>query len=730
MKIAQVAFDVPLDAHFDYLAGEADAQDLGRRALAPFGKRLMVGVIIGISDTPSVQGVALKPIKQILRDTPPLPAEILRLARFCSEYYHHPLGQVLSMLLPLRLRRTEPVGRLSQTVYLLTDAGRAASMDSLPARAAVKRKTLAALQAESPLTRSQLNEIAPSAAKTIQEFVAQGWVAETTMPLVARAPTASYAATPAPTLNPEQAAALEAIRGAPTGFTPWLLQGVTGSGKTEVYMRLIEDALSNRRQALVLVPEINLTPQTEARFRTRFSDAVIVSLHSNLAEGERLKNWLIAQDGAAQIVLGTRLAVFTPMPKLGLIIVDEEHDSSFKQQDGMRYSARDVAVFRAKDLNIPIVLGSATPALETWYNARMNRYRLLELKTRAVDAARHPEVTCIDLRREQLTEGLSASLIMAIKQRIKRGEQSLLFINRRGYAPVLMCAACGWLAGCPRCSSKLVVHLKEHRMRCHHCGHEERIPHHCPSCGAVDLAPLGQGTQRLEETLAKFIPEARILRVDRDSTRRKNALPEMLEKVHADEVDILVGTQMLAKGHDFPKLTLVGILNADSGLYSADFRASERLFSQLLQVSGRAGRASAGGEVLVQTGFPDHPLYAALRAGDYPAFAEALLKEREQTGLPPFSFQAMLRAEAHSLDTSLKFLRDAATAAPDSTPVKIYDPVPALMSRLAGKERAQLLIESPSRGALQKFLTAWMPALGAHKSRSVRWALDVDPLET
>jgi primosomal protein N' (replication factor Y) (superfamily II helicase) len=730
VPIAQVAVDVPLNTAFDYLAPDITRRDIGARVLVPFGRRLVVGVIVGIGEQARDPNITLKPIKRLLHDAPPLPAPILKLAQFCADYYHHPLGQVIATLLPQRLRRTEPVGPLSETIYQLTATGRAAAVASLPARAAVKRKVLAALHAHGQLTRSELTAISSSAGKAMQEFAALGWVAERRAALVARAPATPYALQPAPTLNAEQAHAIERIRAMAHVFTPWLLQGVTGSGKTEVYMHLIADTLAAGKQALILVPEINLTPQTEARFRTRFPEASMVSLHSNLAEGERLKNWLIALDGNAQIVLGTRLAVFTPMPRLGLIVVDEEHDGSFKQQDGMRYSARDVAVFRAREAGIPIVLGSATPALETWYNARSGRYQLLELKARAVEAARHPQVTCIDLKREALTEGLAAPLIMALKQRLKRGEQSLLFINRRGYAPVLMCGACGWLGGCPRCSSRLVVHLKEQRMRCHHCGHEERIPRACPTCGAVDLAPVGQGTQRLEETLAKFMPEARVLRVDRDSTRRKNALPEMLEKVHAAEVDILVGTQMLAKGHDFPKLTLVGILNADSGLYSADFRASERLFSQLLQVSGRAGRASDNGEVLIQTAFPEHPLFAALKHGDYTAFAESVLSEREQATLPPFSSQAMLRAEAHDLDAALRFLREAAACAPHSKHVSVYDPVPAFMARLAGKERAQLLVESASRGALQKFLSAWMPVLEAQKTRNVRWALDVDPLDT
>jgi primosomal protein N' (replication factor Y) len=729
MKIARVAIDVPLNTYFDYSAEHLGSDDVGRRALVPFGRRLVVGVIVGIAD-PADSKYQLKPIKEILRDTPRLPKEILKLASFCSTYYHYPLGQVLAMILPQRLRRTKAARALAEPCYALTAAGRALALDDLPQRAAVKRKLLAALQTQGALPRSTLMQLSPSAGGALRAMQDAGWLQQSAMPLSAtRTASTLPGQAAAPELNTDQQAAVDAILGAPPGFTPWLLHGVTGSGKTEVYLQVIAQTLARGGQALVLVPEINLTPQLEARFQARFPEASIVSLHSNLNDSERLKHWLMAQ-GSAQIVLGTRLAVFTPCANLQLIIVDEEHDSSFKQQDGMRYSARDVAVFRAKDANIPIILGSATPALETYHNALHGRYRLLELKGRAVRDAAPPAVRYLDLRREKLLEGFSAPLITALKQRIQRGEQSLLFINRRGFAPVLLCGECGWLSGCPRCTSRLVVHLKEQRLRCHHCGHEERIPRHCPSCGNLDLAPVGQGTQRLEAALQKLLPEARILRVDRDSTRRKNALSEMLEKVHAQEIDILVGTQMLAKGHDFPKLTLVGVLNADGGLYSADFRASEHLFAQLLQVAGRAGRAADRGEVLVQTAFPEHPLFAALQHGDYAQFAQSALAEREQAGLPPYSFQAMLRAEAATLDSALRFLRSAAALAPDAKNIQVYDPVPALMARLAGNERAQLLVEARSRGALQKFLGTWMEALQAHKTRYVRWALDVDPIDT
>lgn len=731
MKIAQVAIDVPLDTHFDYIADDISAEDIGCRALVPFGRRLVVGVIVNVANPAVATKFKLKPVKQVLRDAPPLPQEILKLARFCSAYYHYPLGQVLAAILPQRLRRTQATSALAETCYAITETGLSTALDTLPKRALIKRKLLAALQTQSALTRSAVMQLSPGAGTVMREFVACGWVLESALPLTAtRHATTLPAQAAAHALNIDQQTAVGAILGAQSVFSPWLLHGVTGSGKTEVYMRAIAEVLARGGQALVLVPEINLTPQLEARFQARFPEATIVSLHSNLGERERLKHWLMAQAGNAQVVLGTRLAVFTPLPRLQLIVVDEEHDGSFKQQDGMRYSARDVAVFRAREARVPIILGSATPALETYHNALHGRYKLLELKARAVRDAAPPAIRYIDLKREKLMEGFSVPLITAIKQRIKRGEQSLLFINRRGFAPVLLCGACGWLSGCPRCSSRLVVHLKEQWLRCHHCGHEERLPHHCPSCGNVDLAPVGQGTQRLEAVLERLFPEARILRVDRDSTRRKNSLSEMLEKVHAEEIDILVGTQMLAKGHDFPKLTLVGILNADSGLYSADFRASERLFAQLLQVSGRTGRASSDGEVLIQTAFPDHPLFAALKHGDYAAFAQTLLNEREQAGLPPYAYQAMLRAEASTLNSALRFLRSAATLAPEAKNIQVYDPVPALMARLAGNERAQLLIEARSRGALQKFLGAWMEALQAHKARNVRWVLDVDPLDT
>ena len=535
----------------------------------------------------------------------------------------------------------------------------------------------------------------------------------------------------APALTEEQTVALAAIDQA-AGFSVHLLHGVTGSGKTEVYLRLVERALASGRQALLLVPEINLTPQLEGRVRARFPEAEVFSLHSELAEAARERNWRAAFAGEASIILGTRLSIFTPMPRLGLIIIDEEHDPSFKQQDGMRYSARDVGVFRAHQLGIPILLGSATPSLESWANAQNGRYGLLTLNQRANPDASLPAVHIIDTRKMVMQEGVSEPLIAAIKERLARREQSLVFLNRRGYAPVLACPACGWISRCTRCAANMVLHLADRRLRCHHCGCEHRVPKACPTCGNQDIHPFGRGTQRLEAWLQAQFPEARVLRVDRDSVKSRKQWEAMLDLIHGGEADILVGTQMLAKGHDFPKLTLVGALGADAALYAADWRAPERLFAQLMQVAGRAGRAELKGEVLIQTEYPDHPLFAALADHDYPGFAAQQLKEREQAGFPPYAFQAMLRAEAPEMADSIAFL-NAAAALPvigEHENVLIYDPVPMKLARLASLERGQLLAESHSRPALQNFLPLWREAIERIKAPSkLRWHIEVDPLE-
>jgi primosomal protein N' (replication factor Y) len=531
------------------------------------------------------------------------------------------------------------------------------------------------------------------------------------------------------TLTGEQQQAADAVSAA-QGYACFLLHGITGSGKTEVYVHLMHHLLQRGGQVLLLVPEINLTPQLENYFRSRFPDTNLISLHSGLSEGERLHNWQQAQAGSAQIVLGTRLAVFAELPRLALIIVDEEHDGSFKQQDGLRYSARDVAIFRASQRGVPVVLGSATPSLESYHNAQSGRYRMLRLTGRALAEARLPAVRCININQTAMHHGISENLLREIGQRIERSEQSLLFINRRGYAPVLMCSGCGWLSGCKHCAGKMVLHLNDQRLRCHHCGYQVRVPHACPDCGNADLHPVGSGTQRVESVLQERFPEARILRVDRDSTRSKRAWQSMREQIHANEVDILVGTQMLAKGHDFPALTLVGVLNPDGALYSSDFRAAEKLFAQLAQVAGRAGRAEKPGEVLIQTAFPDHPLFRALQAHDFEGWAAAQLAERQLAGFPPFIYQAMLRAEGRSEAEVYAFLNQARAAAVALRhAVEVFGVVPAALPRRASHIRAQLLVQGAKRKDLQQFLRAWQPLLDELPMQKLRWSLDVDPLE-
>jgi primosomal protein N' (replication factor Y) len=528
--------------------------------------------------------------------------------------------------------------------------------------------------------------------------------------------------------TPAQASAIERIGAALGGFATFALHGVTGSGKTEVYLRLIARVLGRGAQALVLVPEISLTPQLEARFRHAFPEASIAVLHSGLEDTARTAAWLAAARGDAGIVLGTRMAVLAPLPRLALVVVDEEHDTSFKQQEGLRYSGRDAAVMRAKLAACPAVLGTATPSLETWHNCVSGRYERLELPERAVPGASLPAVRLVDLRAEPPVHGLAPSAVEAMRARLARGEQSLVFINRRGYAPVLACEACGWAAGCGRCSARLVLHAADRRLRCHHCGAESAIARACPTCGNPDLRALGRGTQRVEETLATLFPGARIVRIDRDSARRRAQLADTLEGIRRGEADLLVGTQLLAKGHDFPDLTLVCVVNADHALLSTDYRAAERLFATLAQVSGRAGRRGRPGEVLLQTRYPGHPLFHALARHDYAGFAQAQLAERRAAGFPPFVHEAALRAEAKRLEAATAFLREASrrVAAPEA--VRIFDPVPHVVTRRAGFERAQLLVQSASRPALQEYLGALAAALFAAPPKHVRWHLDVDPI--
>jgi primosomal protein N' (replication factor Y) (superfamily II helicase) len=549
---------------------------------------------------------------------------------------------------------------------------------------------------------------------------------------VPRAPAPLPAAVVPTALNPDQRTAVDAALREAHRFSPSLLQGVTGSGKTEVYLAVAAQVIGAGRQALVLVPEINLTPQLTERIAGTLPGIHTAILHSRLSAGERRAHWLAAANGDAQLVVGTRLAVFAPLPRLGLIIVDEEHDASYKQQEGVRYHARDVAIYRARLREVPVLLGSATPSLETYAQATRGRYRWLTLPRRATAQVALPPVRLVPNRAAGSTEGIGPALRQAMAARLARREQTLLFINRRGFAPSLLCAACGWKAMCPRCSARLVVHRDACRLRCHHCGHEAAMPTACPDCGNQDLLPLGFGTQRLERAVSELYPRARIVRIDRDSTRRKRAFASMRGAIAAGEVDILVGTQMLAKGHDFPRLTLVGVLGADNALYSAEFRATERLFASLEQVAGRAGRGELAGEVLVQTDFPEHPVYAALANHDYNRFAASLLAERKSLGLPPFASLALLVGEAKHAMALNAFLATAAergrSLAAQGHGCQIFPPVPATLSRRAGLERAQVLAQSRDRRKLQEFLPRWRAELERISQRHVRWSLDVDPL--
>ena len=726
MPIIRVALDVPVATLFDYFASDATAQDIGARVQVPFGRKLMTGVIMEISASSSVSLDKLKPATHIFHDVPPLPTALLNLFKFCSNYYHHPLGEVVMNALPGRLRSIRPLIQ-KPTIALrfrFTDAGRTADTSSIPARNIIQNRLLTRLRDSGEISHEEAKRFSPSAPKALQKFVTLGWVKEVPVYPASFTKTVS-----GPTLNIEQENAITAITAEIGEFNAWLLHGITGSGKTEVYLRLIALLLLQGRQTLVLVPEINLTPQLEAVFRARFPTTLLVCLHSKLNASERVNGWLQAQQGEAKIILGTRLAVFAPLPKLGLIIVDEEQDGSFKQQDGLRYSARDVSIFRAKQANVPVILGSATPSLESYYNAINGRYRMLRLTSRAVKNAVLPTVHCVDTRIAKNNDGLSKPLVMALKKCLARNQQSLIFLNRRGYAPVLLCKSCAWTATCRRCTSRLVVHLREKQLRCHHCGHQEHFPSACPMCGDQDIAPFGHGTQRVEATLIECFPNARILRIDRDSTRLKDGWQRMLKDIYERRVDILVGTQILAKGHDFPNLSLVGILNSDASLFSTDFRAAERLFAQLMQVAGRAGRSDIGGEVLIQTEFPTHPLYHALRRHDYDTLAQMLLTERKMAGFPPFVYQALLRAEAPQISDALDFLANAAAMTESSREVEVFDPVPAQMARLKGLERAHLLVQSGSRKRLQEFLAAWHTKLVTLPVRKVRWTLDVDPQE-
>jgi primosomal protein N' (replication factor Y) (superfamily II helicase) len=719
MKFLRVAVDVPLPRLFDYRCDDATQQDVGLRVVVPFGSKEVVGLVVEVAATSDLAPEKLRSAERILRDVPAFAPEWLALATFCSGYYQRPLGEVIHGALPPKLRSARPMPA-PEACYVLTGAGRQGRA-ALPARSRARAALLERL-ASGPATETELAHLRKDARTLTRALLAAGWIAPAPLP-EHNAPRFVTAHS----LTAEQESAVAAVRSC-SAFRVFLLYGVTGSGKTEVYLHAIAAALDAGKQALVLVPEIALTPALESAFRSRFPGARIVVQHSGMAAVERARGFLEAQAGAADIVLGTRLAVFVPMPRLALLVIDEEQDPSFKQQESLRYSARDVGILRAREASIPVVLCSATPSLETWHHATSGRYSLLALTQRAPAGAELPRVRLIDTGVHAPQDGIAEPLAGAITDRLARGEQTLVFLNRRGYAPVLACAQCGWVSGCPRCSTRLVVHLKQRQLRCHHCGYASRIVRACPDCGNVDLAPIGRGTQRLEASLVERFPSARILRIDSDTAR--GGLAGLFRRIESGEADILVGTQILAKGHHFERLTLVGVVNADAGLFSPNYRAPERMFQQLEQVAGRAGRAGLPGEVLIQTRYPGHPLYQALARHDYEGYARILLDQRRQAGFPPFVFEAALRAEADQIETAMRFLRDAAGLAPAPCEgVTLFDPAPMTLERIAGKSRAQLLAQSPSRAHLQPFLAVWSAALYAGRHPKVRWHFDVDPTE-
>jgi primosomal protein N' (replication factor Y) len=749
-RVVRVALDMPLRRAFDYLPpntlGPPERSgslgpgvraplgppeggvglEPGMRVRVPFGRQRLVGIVLetaGSSDLPSER---LKPILEILDPRPILDTTALGLLRWAAEYYHHPIGEVFSAALPKALR----LGASSSSTeerWSATVEGREAHQRSEPKRAPKQRMLLEFLVAHDGSTADTLTENVPGWRDAARSLIARGWIGSLE---VAPEPNDPPSGAPAsgPTLAAEQRNAVEVIGKSLDHYGTFVLHGVTGSGKTEVYLQLVERVLTQGRRALVLVPEIGLTPQLVGRFRERFGVPMAV-LHSALTDHERLLAWRQAFSGRARIVLGTRSAVFAPVPDLGIIIVDEEHDSSFKQHEGgFRYSARDLAVVRAQRADVPVLLGSATPALETLNNVTTSRYVRLTLPRRA-DQAPPPRMALVDLRANAIHAGFSTPAVQAMERHLKEDGQVLVFLNRRGYAPTLLCTACGWVAPCTECDARLTVHMSAGRLRCHHCGADGPLPARCPQCGFA-VKPVGQGTERIEETLAALFPGVALARLDRDVVRKRADMEDVMRRMASGEARILVGTQMVTKGHDFPNVTLVVVLNADQGLFSTDFRAPERLAQTVVQVAGRAGRGSRLGEVLIQTEFPGHPLLLSLLHAGYDGFARTALEERAQASWPPFSRLAAVRDSAPTAAAALEFLTEARKVAQPPRNVKLLGPVPAAMAKRAGRHHAQLLVESADRGALHRFLEAWLPQVEQLPSaRRVRWALDVDPIE-
>ena len=718
----RIAVNVPLsDGLLTYSHSEPLPQ--GARVLVPFRNKTVVGIVWETDIAPDMDAARILGVQTTFSEEPPLPESWRDLLSFTSRYYHYPTGQAVFAALPQGLKETRAVEMPQPPLfYALNEAGRAQTPP--PARFNKKAALWDALLSGG-MTMAALKQVNAQAAKLIEDWAEQGWI-ETTEAAKPVLRSSEFV------LNADQQQASDEIQTAFGSFQPFLLYGITGSGKTEVYFDAMAKVLAQGRQVLFLLPEINLTPQLLKRVENRFADVPTAVLHSQMAAGRRTQDYLRAMLGQAKLVIGTRLAVFTPMDDVGLIVVDEEHDGSFKQDNELRYHARDLAVWRAKQSGCPVVLGSATPSLESWHKAQSGAYRLLQLTERAHTAAQLPQVDILNVGRLKLDNGFSPQALQLLKQNFEAGGMSLVYLNRRGFAPALFCGDCGHTFGCPNCSAKMVLHQRARQLRCHHCDHREPIPFKCPDCGNQDLTAVGHGTQRVEETLRAFLPKAAVVRVDRDSTAHKNDWADLYRRIADNEIDILVGTQMLAKGHDFARLNLVIVLNADGSLYSADFRAPERLFAELMQVSGRAGRADKPGKVLIQTQLPEHPVFAAVKAQDYAVFAENELNERQMFAMPPFGFQTAVRADAPRVADAMEFLNAAketlAPLLPES--VSQFGAAPMLMVRLAERERAQIFLESTSRQDLHRAVSLWVQVLQQNRDGKIRWSVDVDTQES
>ena len=717
----RIAVNVPLS---DGLLTYSYSEPLppGTRVLVPFRNKTVVGIVWETDIAPDMDTARILSVQTAFVEEKPLPQSWRDLLAFTSRYYHYPTGQAVFAALPQGLKETRAVEMPQPPLfYALNEAGRAQTPP--PARFNKKAALWDALLSGG-MTMAALKQVNAQAAKLIEDWAEQGWIetAEAAKPVLRSSEFQ---------LNANQQQASDEIQTAFGSFQPFLLYGITGSGKTEVYFDAMVKVLAQGRQVLFLLPEINLTPQLLKRVEDRFADVPTAVLHSQMAAGKRTQDYLRAMLGQAKLVIGTRLAVFTPLPDVGLIVVDEEHDGSFKQDNELRYHARDLAVWRAKQSGCPVVLGSATPSLESWHKAQSGAYRLLQLTERAHATAQLPQVEILNVGRLKLDNGFSPQALQLLKQNFEAGGMSLVYLNRRGFAPALFCGDCGHTFSCPNCSAKMVLHQRARQLRCHHCDHREPIPFKCPDCGNQDLTAVGHGTQRVEETLRAFLPKAAVVRVDRDSTAHKNDWADLYRRIADNEIDILVGTQMLAKGHDFARLNLVIVLNADGSLYSADFRAPERLFAELMQVSGRAGRADKPGKVLIQTQLPEHPVFAAVKAQDYAVFAENELNERQMFAMPPFGFQTAVRADAPRVADAMEFLNAAketlAPLLPES--VSQFGAAPMLMVRLAERERAQIFLESTSRQDLHRAVSLWVQVLQQNRDGKIRWSVDVDVQE-